>query len=48
MQIYLGKKIRKTRGAQENRGRKRAENIISKPKTRTPVRLGHVAHAALA
>ena len=27
---------------------KQAENIISKPKTRTPVRLGHVAHAALA
>ena len=48
MQIYLVKKIRKTRGAQENGVRKRAENIISKPKTRTPVRLGHVAHAALA
>ena len=32
----------------EKQRRKRAENIISKPKTRTPVRLGHVAHAALA
>ena len=30
MQIYLGKKIRKTRGAQENEGRKQAENIIKK------------------
>ena len=28
MQIYLGKKIRKTRGAQENEVRKQAENII--------------------